>query len=103
MTVSYHCVYLSMYSVNVKVFILCPFLLGLSSRVISCAFVSNLNESSAAPSLQPDHPSMKAVLEGDLVMNVFRDGCWGVFRHQRINLGTRISTCILIPVRLIWS
>ncbi|XP_032358725.1 fatty acid synthase [Etheostoma spectabile] len=44
---------------------------------IRCAFVSNLNESSATPSLQ-------SVLEGDLVMNVFRDGHWGVFRHQLI-------------------
>lgn len=49
---------------------------------IRCAFVSNLNESSATPSLQPTHKSMQAVLEGDLVMNVFRDGQWGVFRHQ---------------------
>ncbi|CAK6981202.1 fatty acid synthase [Scomber scombrus] len=53
---------------------------------IRCAFVSNLNESSASPSLLPDHKSMKSVLEGDLVMNVFRDGHWGIFRHQLITL-----------------
>eukprot|EP00064_Thunnus_orientalis_P003928 superscaffoldBa00000342_g3939 len=53
---------------------------------IRCAFVSNLNESSAAPSLEPAHKSMQLVLEGDLVMNVFRDGHWGVFRHQLITL-----------------
>ncbi|XP_045925650.1 fatty acid synthase [Micropterus dolomieu] len=52
---------------------------------IRCAFVSNLNESSAVPSLQPAHKSMQSVLEGDLVMNVFRDGHWGVFRHQLIS------------------
>ncbi|XP_071318722.1 fatty acid synthase [Trachinotus anak] len=51
---------------------------------IRCAFVSNLDESSAAPSLQQTHKSMQSVLEGDLVMNVFRDGRWGVFRHQLI-------------------
>ncbi|XP_071781118.1 fatty acid synthase [Centroberyx gerrardi] len=51
---------------------------------IRCAFVSNLNESSVAPTLQPAHNSMESVLEGDLVMNVFRDGHWGVFRHQLI-------------------
>uniref|UniRef100_A0A8P4GFA7 Fatty acid synthase n=1 Tax=Dicentrarchus labrax TaxID=13489 RepID=A0A8P4GFA7_DICLA len=51
---------------------------------IRCAFVSNLNGSSAAPTLQPTHKSMQSVLEGDLVMNVFRDGHWGVFRHQLI-------------------
>ncbi|XP_054609993.1 fatty acid synthase isoform X1 [Dunckerocampus dactyliophorus] len=53
---------------------------------IRCAFVSNLDGSSDAPILQLDHPSMQSVLDGDLVMNVFRDGHWGVFRHQRITL-----------------
>ncbi|XP_037610720.1 fatty acid synthase [Sebastes umbrosus] len=51
---------------------------------IRCAFVSNLDECSAAPILQPAHESMQSVLEGDLVMNVFRHGHWGVFRHQLI-------------------
>uniref|UniRef100_A0A4W6DNU3 Fatty acid synthase n=1 Tax=Lates calcarifer TaxID=8187 RepID=A0A4W6DNU3_LATCA len=51
---------------------------------IRCAFVSNLNESSVAPSLQLDHKPMQSVLERDLVMNVFRDGHWGMFRHQLI-------------------
>ncbi|KAM9424875.1 fatty acid synthase isoform 2-T2 [Pholidichthys leucotaenia] len=45
---------------------------------IRCAFVSNLNESSAAPDLPKDHQTM------ELVMNVFRDGQWGTFRHQLI-------------------
>ncbi|KAL0983890.1 hypothetical protein UPYG_G00134400 [Umbra pygmaea] len=52
---------------------------------IRCAFVSNLSDSSAAPTLQPTHNSMQSVLEGDLCMNVFRDGTWGVFRHQLIS------------------
>ncbi|XP_059181217.1 LOW QUALITY PROTEIN: fatty acid synthase [Centropristis striata] len=52
---------------------------------IRCAFVSNLNESSASPVLQPAHQSLQSVLEGDLSMNVFRDGQWGVFRHQIIH------------------
>lgn len=52
---------------------------------IRCAFVSNLNASSDAPSLHPAHNSMKPVLKGDLVMNVFRDGHWGAFRHQLIS------------------
>uniref|UniRef100_A0A8D3B9P6 Fatty acid synthase n=1 Tax=Scophthalmus maximus TaxID=52904 RepID=A0A8D3B9P6_SCOMX len=51
---------------------------------IRCAFVSNLNKSSVAPNLQSDHKSMQSVLDGDLVMNVFRDGHWGIFRHQLI-------------------
>ncbi|KAM4525063.1 fatty acid synthase isoform 2-T2 [Odontesthes bonariensis] len=52
---------------------------------IRCIFVSNLNKSSEAPSLQPGHCSIQSVLEGDLVMNVFRDGRWGTFRHQLIS------------------
>ncbi|XP_041830190.1 fatty acid synthase isoform X2 [Melanotaenia boesemani] len=51
---------------------------------IRCIFVSNLNGSSVAPVLQPGHRSIQAVLDGDLVMNVFRDGRWGTFRHQLI-------------------
>nr|XP_029497666.1 fatty acid synthase-like [Oncorhynchus nerka] len=52
---------------------------------IRCAFVSNLRESTVAPTLQPTHSSMRSVLEGDLCMNVFRDGHWGMFRHQLIS------------------
>ncbi|KAG7491726.1 hypothetical protein MATL_G00007310 [Megalops atlanticus] len=51
---------------------------------IRCAFVSNLNQSSAAPSLTASHKDMQAVLERDLSVNVYRDGQWGVFRHQLI-------------------
>uniref|UniRef100_A0A8C6P2E4 Fatty acid synthase n=1 Tax=Nothobranchius furzeri TaxID=105023 RepID=A0A8C6P2E4_NOTFU len=52
---------------------------------VRCMFVSNLNGSSASPTLQPDHESVQSVLEGDLVMNVFRDGQWGSFRHQLVS------------------
>ncbi|KAM6951887.1 fatty acid synthase [Aplochiton taeniatus] len=52
---------------------------------IRCAFVSNLDKSSSAPTLQAGHSSMRPLLEGDLCMNVFRDGHWGVFRHQLIS------------------
>jgi len=69
--------------------------------VPSCIFVSNLNESSEAPSLQPGHSSIQSVLEGDLVMNVFRDGRWGTFRHQLISQGIKIpklDSCGSVPV-----
>ncbi|XP_034049139.1 fatty acid synthase [Thalassophryne amazonica] len=49
---------------------------------IRCAFVSNLNESSMTPCFQLSDKSMQVVLDRDLVMNVFRDGHWGTFRHQ---------------------
>lgn len=72
------------------------FTLKRTFSVTSCAFVSNLSESSAAPTLQPGHKSMQSVLDGDLVMNVFRDGHWGVFRHQLISHGTTQSILIMI-------
>ncbi|XP_077406429.1 fatty acid synthase-like [Vanacampus margaritifer] len=53
---------------------------------IRCAFVSNLNGPAEAEAFQFDELSMQSLLKGDLVMNVFRDGCWGVFRHQLITL-----------------
>ncbi|XP_038846838.1 fatty acid synthase-like [Salvelinus namaycush] len=59
--------------------------LPLSLSPHRCAFVSNLCESTVAPTLQPTHSSMRSVLEGDLCMNVFRDGHWGMFRHQLIS------------------
>lgn len=51
---------------------------------IRCAFVSNLNDSSVAPNLQPGNTSFQSILEKDLVMNVYRDTCWGTFRHQLV-------------------
>ncbi|XP_051523082.1 fatty acid synthase-like [Myxocyprinus asiaticus] len=49
---------------------------------IRCAFVSNLSKNEAAPSLVATHKDMLDVLQKDLTMNVYRDGLWGVFRHQ---------------------
>uniref|UniRef100_A0A673J2Q0 Fatty acid synthase n=1 Tax=Sinocyclocheilus rhinocerous TaxID=307959 RepID=A0A673J2Q0_9TELE len=49
---------------------------------IRCAFVSNLSKGAEVPSLVPTQKEMKALLKKDLVMNVYRDGQWGVFRHQ---------------------
>nr|AKG51661.1 fatty acid synthase [Oryzias sinensis] len=51
---------------------------------IRCMFVSNLDGSSAEPSLGENHTCQQALFQGDLVMNVFRDGRWGSFRHQII-------------------
>uniref|UniRef100_A0A673JA25 Fatty acid synthase n=1 Tax=Sinocyclocheilus rhinocerous TaxID=307959 RepID=A0A673JA25_9TELE len=49
---------------------------------IRCAFVSNLSKGAEVPSLVPTQKEMKALLKKDLVMNVYRDGQWGVFRHH---------------------
>nr|XP_006635198.2 PREDICTED: fatty acid synthase isoform X1 [Lepisosteus oculatus] len=51
---------------------------------IRCAFVSNLEASSAAPVLCPTHKDMQVILQRDLTMNVYRDGQWGTFRHNLI-------------------
>ncbi|NWR76452.1 FAS synthase, partial [Centropus unirufus] len=54
---------------------------------IRCMFVSNLNPSSAAPTLSPSSPEMQNIVQRDLVMNVYRDGTWGSFRHLPLQQG----------------
>lgn len=36
---------------------------------------------------------MQSLLERDLSINVYRDGQWGVFRHQLIPQGKDLSAC----------
>ncbi|NXY81485.1 FAS synthase, partial [Alcedo cyanopectus] len=48
---------------------------------IRCVFVSNLNPSSAVPPTTLSSMEMQKILQSDLVMNVYRDGKWGSFRH----------------------
>ncbi|NWU98405.1 FAS synthase, partial [Upupa epops] len=48
---------------------------------IRCVFVSNLNPSSAIPPLSLSSLEMQKIVQQDLVMNVYRDGKWGSFRH----------------------
>ncbi|NXA42880.1 FAS synthase, partial [Eudromia elegans] len=48
---------------------------------IRCVFVSNLNPSSAAPPTSLSSLEMQKIVQRDLVMNVYRDGKWGSFRH----------------------
>ncbi|XP_044275877.1 fatty acid synthase [Varanus komodoensis] len=48
---------------------------------IRCVFVSNLDASSPRPSTSPSSKEMEEILQKDLVMNVYRDGKWGSFRH----------------------
>lgn len=63
-----------------------------SLPVTRCAFVSNLNETSEVPDLRPGQEAMRSALEADLVMNVFRDGRWGSFRHQLFTNGNQTIT-----------
>ncbi|NXI49651.1 FAS synthase, partial [Chloroceryle aenea] len=48
---------------------------------IRCVFVSNLNPSSAVPPTSLSSLEMQKIVQNDLVMNVYRDGKWGSFRH----------------------
>ncbi|NXU42098.1 FAS synthase, partial [Drymodes brunneopygia] len=48
---------------------------------IRCAFISNLNPSSAVPPMSLSSLEMQKIVQKDLVMNVYRDGKWGSFRH----------------------
>ncbi|NXC72710.1 FAS synthase, partial [Anhinga anhinga] len=48
---------------------------------IRCVFVSNLNPSSAVPPTDLSSLEMQNIIQNDLVMNVYRDGNWGSFRH----------------------
>ncbi|XP_053145655.1 fatty acid synthase [Hemicordylus capensis] len=51
---------------------------------IRCLFVSNLNASSPKLSTSPSAKEMQKILRGDLVMNVYRNGKWGSFRHLQL-------------------
>ncbi|XP_074080916.1 fatty acid synthase [Macrotis lagotis] len=60
---------------------------------IRCVLVSNLNSSSTVPQTGPSTKEMQELLQGDLVMNVYRDGKWGAFRHFPLTEGKpRIET-----------
>uniref|UniRef100_A0A8D0FYE7 Fatty acid synthase n=1 Tax=Strix occidentalis caurina TaxID=311401 RepID=A0A8D0FYE7_STROC len=48
---------------------------------IRCVFVSNLNPSSSVPPTSLSSLEMQEIVQRDLVMNVYRDGKWGSFRH----------------------
>ncbi|KFP09893.1 Fatty acid synthase [Egretta garzetta] len=48
---------------------------------IRCVFISNLNPSSAVPPTGLSSLEMQKIVQRDLVMNVYRDGKWGSFRH----------------------
>ncbi|XP_028912877.2 LOW QUALITY PROTEIN: fatty acid synthase [Ornithorhynchus anatinus] len=54
---------------------------------IRCLLVSNLDASSAAPQTGPSSAEMGGIVARDLVMNVYRDGRWGAFRHFPLQPG----------------
>ncbi|KAK9406948.1 fatty acid synthase [Crotalus adamanteus] len=48
---------------------------------IRCLFISNLDAASPSPPTNSSAKEMQTILKNDLVMNIYRDGKWGSFRH----------------------
>ncbi|KAM4844089.1 fatty acid synthase [Thomomys bottae] len=48
---------------------------------IRCILLSNLSSMAPVPKLDPGSAELQKLLAWDLVMNVYRDGAWGSFRH----------------------
>ncbi|XP_006886190.1 PREDICTED: fatty acid synthase [Elephantulus edwardii] len=48
---------------------------------VRCILVSSLTRTAPVPPVDPSSPELQKVLQDDLVMNVYRDGAWGAFRH----------------------
>ncbi|XP_016070948.1 PREDICTED: fatty acid synthase [Miniopterus natalensis] len=57
------------------------------SHRVRCILVSNLSSTSPIPKLDPSSAELQKVLQGDLAMNVYRDGAWGTFRHFPLEHG----------------
>lgn len=51
--------------------------------------MSNLSSTSPIPKMDPSSSELQKVLQGDLVMNIYRDGSWGAFRHFPLEHGER--------------
>ncbi|XP_008048097.1 fatty acid synthase isoform X2 [Carlito syrichta] len=48
---------------------------------IRCILLSSLSSTAHVPEVGPGSAELQKVLQGDLVMNVYRDGDWGTFCH----------------------
>lgn len=62
-------------------------LLSLPILPYRCILLSNLSNTSHVPKLDPGSSELQKVLKHDLVMNVYRDGAWGAFRHFQLEQG----------------
>lgn len=64
----------------------------MSILLFRCVFISNLNPSSAVPPTSLSSLEMQKIVQKDLVMNVYRDGKWGSFRHLPLQQGTAFES-----------
>ncbi|KAL1467983.1 hypothetical protein MTO96_041785, partial [Rhipicephalus appendiculatus] len=51
-------------------------------RHVRCVFDASQKESSRVSDFSPGNAAYKQLMERDLVMNVYRDGHWGSYRHR---------------------
>ncbi|XP_075558241.1 fatty acid synthase 1 [Dermacentor variabilis] len=49
---------------------------------VRCIFNASVKGSNKVADFSPSNPAYKDILEKDLVMNVYRDGQWGSYRHM---------------------
>ncbi|KAL1477476.1 hypothetical protein MTO96_035707, partial [Rhipicephalus appendiculatus] len=54
-------------------------------RLIRCVFDATLKSGNNVANFSPTNPAYKDIVENGLVMNVYRDGQWGSFRHHSID------------------
>lgn len=67
--------------------------------------MSNLNSMSPIPKMDPGSTELQKVLQGDLVVNVYRDGAWGTFHHLPLEPGEppqQVLRCAARGVRRGW-
>ncbi|XP_075559945.1 fatty acid synthase-like [Dermacentor variabilis] len=55
-----------------------------SGRHIRCIFDATVKDVNSVAYFSPTNPAYKDIIEKDLVMNVYRDGQWGSYRHQAV-------------------
>nr|XP_054923973.1 fatty acid synthase-like [Dermacentor andersoni] len=55
-----------------------------SGRHIRCIFDATLKGVNSVADFSPTNPAYKDIIEKDLVMNIYRDGQWGSYRHQAV-------------------
>ncbi|XP_070380711.1 fatty acid synthase-like [Dermacentor albipictus] len=53
-------------------------------RHIRCVFDASVKGSNSVAHFNPANPAYKDIIEKDLVMNVYRDGQWGSYRHHAV-------------------
>ncbi|XP_075726203.1 fatty acid synthase [Rhipicephalus microplus] len=62
------------------------------ARLVRCVFDASGSGGNSVADFSPTNPAYKDIVENGLVMNVFRDGQWGSFRHRKIDWSGEAKT-----------